>query len=293
MRKDCPTNVKCRICARTGHDDPKCELKRSWASVGAMKPTEISVAIAVGPTAGNSSNMEEDTSLLDELLNEVTSAQPSTPSAPQAAEARLPDATIPDVTCAIAAPIPGTPQRPAVESATVADATGPSSRPVEWPTPSEAYSSKAASAAAGASELVSIPDTLAETPGEAHSSRAGLDDPARFSETASAAEGVTELVSTPDMPAEAKANITIAETQRISQFSSIDISQDLILSDDHETSEDNDQANKLNKNRTLSESSSSEPEITKFIKEDFLRKTERHRSRSASKPKRRRKHRKN
>jgi hypothetical protein len=287
MRKDCPSNVKCRICARPGHDDPKCELQKSWASVGAMKPIEVSDAIAAGPAAMHSSHMEESTPLLEELINEVTGAQPSTPHAPQAADVGLPDATLPDVTYAIAATFPGAPQRPAVESVTVATATSLSSRPAEWPTPSEAYSSGEASATANMPEPVVIPDTPVEAPSESHSSHAGLDDPVRFSEKASASTGVTS-----DMPTAAIENITIADSQHISQFSSIDISQDLALSDDYETSEDNDQTTKVNKNRTLSESSSSEPEITRFTKEDFLKTTERHRSRSVAKPKRRRKHRK-
>jgi hypothetical protein len=283
MRKDCPSNLKCRICARPGHDDPKCELRKSWASVGAMKPTEMSDAITAGSAAMQFSHMEESMPLFQESVNEV-----ATPHAPQAADAGQRDDRPPEVTYATTATIPGTPQRPVGDSTTAAQATGSTSRTAEWPTPSEAYSSVAASATANMSELV--PDTPAEAIGEQHSSCAGLDDPGRFSEANSAPASPTELAST----SAAMANITIAGTQHISQFSSsVDISQDLILSDDYEASDDNEQSNKVNKSRTLSESSSDEPASTKFTKEDFLKTSERHRSRSVSKPKRRRKNRKN
>jgi hypothetical protein len=56
-------------------------------------------------------------------------------------------------------------------------ATGLSSRPAEWPTPSEAYSSVAASATANMSELVVIPDTPAEAPGERTPPAPGLTTP--------------------------------------------------------------------------------------------------------------------
>jgi hypothetical protein len=32
LRKNCPLNVKCRVCFQAGHDDPLCTQTRSWAS---------------------------------------------------------------------------------------------------------------------------------------------------------------------------------------------------------------------------------------------------------------------
>jgi hypothetical protein len=80
MRKDCPLNLRCRVCARSGHDDPSCTKVKSWASVGAAKPNADSIAGA----RHSSLDMEMENALQTDLvsthettLHSVTQLAPS------------------------------------------------------------------------------------------------------------------------------------------------------------------------------------------------------------------------
>jgi hypothetical protein len=170
-----------------------------------------------------------------------------------------------DVTHATTSRTSSSPKRSAEKGGAMA-ASAPVSNLAEWPTPREAY-----------------------TPPASHDTVTGAAEEPGTS---------VEPISIPDTQPEARADDTLASSDNISQFLSppADFSKDLIISDDNETLEDNDavtQAPNPSKNRHLSSSSSSETEVVKYSKEDFLKTHERHRSRSATKPSRRRRHRKN
>jgi hypothetical protein len=89
----------------------------------------------------------------------------------------------------------------------------------------------------------------------------------------------------------------VDNTDQISQFSSlsVDVAQDLALSDDYETSDDRDQVPTLQKQDTAPLVAQPKSEMGKYTKDLFLKAkpNERHRSRSVAKTKRRRKQRKN
>jgi hypothetical protein len=251
MRKDCPSNIRCGVCARIGHDDPLCGLRKSWASVGAPKPAENAVSNSnnIAQISGTEKSIEmeaetlfhDDLDLPRETVTEVTSQTSihvstpihvSIPDAPGAGGDAPPVATaVQDVTYAMASHTPNSPKRAAQEGGANA-ASAPVPRSAEWPTPLEACTAHASHATI---------EGFAEAPGTS-----------------------VEPSSIPDTQPEARADDTSANSDNISQFTSppVDISQDLVLSKDYEMSEDNDQAPKPGK------SSSSETEAVKYSKEE-------------------------
>jgi hypothetical protein len=115
--------------------------------------------------------------------------------------------------------LPSSPKRAAQEGGANA-ASAPVPRSAEWPTPLEACTPHASHATI---------EGFAEAPGTS-----------------------VEPISIPDTQPEARADDTSANSDNISQFTSppVDISQDLVLSEDYETSEDNDAVKLLNPAKT-------------------------------------------
>jgi hypothetical protein len=255
MRKDCPLNLRCRVCARSGHDDPSCTQVKSWASVGAAKPNTDFIAGA----QHSSLDMETENVLqVDPVLTHETTTHSVTQLAlPSDVTAHEQEVTYATVTSTPGATSTAAPEGGATETvAKTLDQT-------EWPTLQEAKERE-------------VNQVCSESP-----------------------ETVVTMGTEPDIIPETQES-AIAEvnnTDQISQFSSlsVDVAQDLALSEDYETSDDRDQVLHSAKTRHSSTSSSTASEMGKYTKDLFLKAkpNERNRSRSVAKTKRRRKQRKN